>query len=53
MKKIMNTAQTYVTDMCRGIALAHPELEFVEKYKIVKKKEIDPEKVTLISGGGS
>ena len=49
----MNTAQTYVTDMCRGIALAHPELEFVEKYKIVKKKEIDPEKVTLISGGGS
>ena len=53
MKKIMNTAQTYVTDMCRGIAMAHPELEFVEKYKIVKKKEIDQNKVTLISGGGS
>ncbi len=53
MKKIMNTPETYVMDMCRGIALAHPELEFVEKYKIVKKKEINPDKVTLISGGGS
>ena len=53
MKKIMNTPESYVPDMCRGIAFAHPELEFVEKYKIVKKKEIDPDKVTLISGGGS
>ena len=40
MKKIMNTPESYVMDMCRGIALAHPELEFVEKYKIVKKKEV-------------
>ena len=32
MKKIMNTPESYVPDMCRGIALAHPELEFVEKY---------------------
>ena len=53
MKKIMNTPESYVMDMCRGIALAHPELEFVEKYKIVKKKEINADKVTLISGGGS
>lgn len=39
--------------MCHGLAKAHPELEFVEKYKIVKKKEINPDKVSLISGGGS
>ena len=53
MKKIMNTPETFVYDMCHGLAKAHPELEFVEKFKIVKKKEIDPDKVSLISGGGS
>ncbi|NCD33158.1 MAG: dihydroxyacetone kinase subunit DhaK [Spartobacteria bacterium] len=53
MKKIMNTPETFVYDMCHGIARAHPELEFVEKFKIVKKKEINPGKVSLISGGGS
>lgn len=53
MKKIMNTPETFVYDMCHGLAAAHPELEFVEKFKIVKKKEIDDNKVSLISGGGS
>ncbi|MEG1613135.1 MAG: dihydroxyacetone kinase subunit DhaK [Clostridia bacterium] len=53
MKKIMNTPENFVYDMCHGIAKAHPELEFVEKFKVVKKKVIDTNKVTLISGGGS
>jgi triose/dihydroxyacetone kinase / FAD-AMP lyase (cyclizing) len=53
MKKIINEPDTLVTEMCRGMALAHPELEFLEKYKIMKKKELDSNKVTLISGGGS
>ena len=53
MKKIMNTPETFVYDMCHGLAAAHPELEFVEKYKVVKKKEINDAKVSLISGGGS
>ncbi|HKL94238.1 MAG TPA: dihydroxyacetone kinase subunit DhaK, partial [Clostridia bacterium] len=53
MKKIINTPESFVYDMCHGIAKAHPEVEFVEKYKIVKKKEINPNKVSLISGGGS
>lgn len=53
MKKIMNTPETFVYDMCHGLAAAHPELEFVEKFKIVKKKEINENKVSLISGGGS
>lgn len=53
MKKIMNTPETFVYDMCHGLAKAHPELEFVEKFKIVKKKDINPNKVSLISGGGS
>lgn len=49
----MNTPETFVYDMCHGLAKAHPELEFVEKFKIVKKKEINDNKVSLISGGGS
>ena len=53
MKKIINTPETVVYDMCHGLAKAHPELEFVEKYKVVKKKDINPQKVSLISGGGS
>ena len=53
MKKIINTPESFVYDMCHGLAKAHPELEFVEKFKVVKKKEINEEKVTLISGGGS
>ena len=53
MKKIMNTPETFVYDMCHGLAKAHPDLEFVEKFKIVKKKVINPAKVSLISGGGS
>lgn len=53
MKKIINTPETFVYDMCHGIAKAHPELEFVEKYKVIKKAEINPNKVSLISGGGS
>ncbi|MCC3868327.1 dihydroxyacetone kinase subunit DhaK [Terrisporobacter mayombei] len=53
MKKIINKPENVVMEMCNGIALAHPELEFVKKYKIIKKKEINKDKVSLISGGGS
>ncbi|XOS93394.1 dihydroxyacetone kinase subunit DhaK [Brevibacillus laterosporus] len=53
MKKIMNNPETLVREMCSGIVLAHPDLEFNSKYKIIKKKEINDDKVTLISGGGS
>ena len=53
MKKIINRPETVVIEMCNGIAMAHPELEFIQKHKIIKKKEIDTQKVSLISGGGS
>lgn len=53
MKKIINRPETVVIEMCNGIAMAHPELEFVEKYKVIKKRNIDQNKVSLISGGGS
>lgn len=53
MKKIINKPETFVPEMCNGIAMAHPEIEFIQKYKIMKKKVIDQKKVSLISGGGS
>lgn len=53
MKKIINRPETVVIEMCNGIAMAHPEVEFLEKYKVIKKREINQNKVSLISGGGS
>ncbi|MBG9735528.1 dihydroxyacetone kinase subunit DhaK [Paenibacillus alvei] len=53
MKKIMNQPETLVREMCNGMVLAHPDLEFISKYKIMKKKNVNRDKVTLISGGGS
>lgn len=53
MKKIINKPEHLVQEMCYGIVLAHPELELIPKYKVIKKKTIDCNKVSLISGGGS
>ncbi|WP_440962339.1 dihydroxyacetone kinase subunit DhaK [Paenibacillus nitricinens] len=53
MKKIMNKPETLVREMCNGLVLAHPELDFNDKFKVISKKEINNNKVTLISGGGS
>lgn len=53
MKKIINSPDTVVQEMCGGIALTCPELEVIKKYKVIKKRNSNPQKVTLISGGGS
>lgn len=53
MKKVMNEPEDLVVEMCNGMAMAHPELEFMKKYKVMKKKDLNEDKVTLISGGGS
>lgn len=53
MKKIINSPDTVVREMCHGISLAHPELRLIEKHRIILKKTLNPEKVSLISGGGS
>ncbi|NQD68412.1 dihydroxyacetone kinase subunit DhaK [Bacillus haikouensis] len=53
MKKVMNEPEDLVVEMCNGMAMAHPELEFLKKYKVMKKKDLNENKVTLISGGGS
>jgi dihydroxyacetone kinase DhaK subunit len=54
MKKIINNVDNIVVELCEGMIKAHPEqLDFSKKYKIVKRKNLNKDKVTLISGGGS
>lgn len=53
MKKIMNQPETMVMEMCSGMVIAHPQLAFSQKFKVLKKRHINQNKVTLISGGGS
>lgn len=54
MKKIMNKAENMVVEMCEGMEKAYPDsLVFSPKYKIMLRKNLNNDKVTLISGGGS
>lgn len=53
MKKIMNSPETFVLEMCNGIVQSHSHLALNQKYKLIRKKEIHKNKVTLLSGGGS
>ncbi|MFP8641252.1 dihydroxyacetone kinase subunit DhaK [Priestia aryabhattai] len=53
MKKIINKPEDVVLEMCKGMILAHPELNLIEKYKVIKKEQINKNKVSIISGGGS
>ena len=54
MKKIINTPENLVNEMCEGMVAAHPnQLSFNKKYKLLVRKEINSKKVILISGGGS
>ncbi|MDR3331758.1 MAG: dihydroxyacetone kinase subunit DhaK [Synergistaceae bacterium] len=53
MKKIINKPEDIVREMCNGIVLAHPSVVLVSKYMVIKKKNLNKNKVSLISGGGS
>ncbi|WP_074085161.1 MULTISPECIES: dihydroxyacetone kinase subunit DhaK [unclassified Paenibacillus] len=53
MKKIINQPETLVREMGNGLVMAHPELAFDSKHKVISKKALNEQKVTLISGGGS
>jgi len=54
VKKILNAPETLVDEMCEGMEKAHPRLlKFVKKGRIMRRKELNPGKVSLISGGGS
>jgi len=54
MKKIINKPEDLVIEMCEGMVSAHPEyLTFNKRNKLLSRKKLNEDKVTLISGGGS
>ncbi len=53
VKKIINEMDTIVDEMCNGFVSAHPNLvKYNPKYRFISRCDL-PEKVRLISGGGS
>ena len=53
MKKIINRPEGVVSEMCHGLALAHPGLTWDPNYNFLRRSQLQAEKVKLISGGGS
>ncbi|MGE4276757.1 MAG: dihydroxyacetone kinase subunit DhaK [Lawsonibacter sp.] len=53
MKKIINSPQDVVREMCHGMVLAHPSLTWDPHDQIISRSVLTPDKVSLISGGGS
>lgn len=54
MKKIINSPEAVVNEMCLGMERAYPEyLVFDPKYRVLSRKQAAKDKVCLISGGGS
>lgn len=40
MKKTMNSVEIIVREICNGVVMPHLKLEFLNKYNLVKKKNI-------------
>ena len=54
MKKLMNSAETILAESLDGFAAAHADiLELGAGHKFVRRRQLRPGKVALISGGGS
>ncbi|RWM09613.1 MAG: dihydroxyacetone kinase subunit DhaK [Mesorhizobium sp.] len=54
MKKFINTVDTILTESLDGFAAAHSDILMLgDEHKFVRRKELKPGKVALISGGGS
>ncbi|MDX8508439.1 dihydroxyacetone kinase subunit DhaK [Mesorhizobium captivum] len=54
MKKFLNSVDTVLTESLDGFVAAHSDiLALGEEHKFVRRKELKPGKVALISGGGS
>ncbi|EAQ76488.1 MULTISPECIES: dihydroxyacetone kinase subunit DhaK [unclassified Synechococcus] len=54
MKKLINGAEGFLHDGLDGLALAHGDLLVLgEGRRFLRRRQLDPAKVALISGGGS
>ncbi|MGX5802244.1 dihydroxyacetone kinase subunit DhaK [Bradyrhizobium sp. Arg314] len=54
MKKFLNSVDTVLIESLDGFAAAHADILVLgEEHKFIRRKELKPGKVALISGGGS
>jgi dihydroxyacetone kinase len=53
MKKLLNVMENAVREMGAGIALVNTGVIFNNRYNYLRKREINKNKVSLLSGGGS
>src|SRR5881296_4464515 len=54
MKKFMNRSETMLLESLAGFARCHADIVVLDPdFRFVRRKEIKPGKVALISGGGS
>lgn len=53
MKKIINEPTQVVSELLKGMELAHPELKYTENLEIISRREKKLDKVAVISGGGA
>ncbi|MBN9547919.1 MAG: dihydroxyacetone kinase subunit DhaK [Alphaproteobacteria bacterium] len=54
MKKFLNSVDTVLTESLDGFAAAHADILVLgEGHKFIRRRELKPGKVALISGGGS
>ena len=54
MKKVINSPKAVVKELCSGMVKAYPNLiSLDEDHSIISRKELNVNKVSLISGGGS
>jgi len=53
LKKILNNPDNVVSEMLRGIEIAHPAVKYLPGVEVIARKDPDKSKVALISGGGS
>lgn len=52
MKKIINQPNNVVSELLKGMVMAHPELKYTENLEVISRKE-KSRKVGIVSGGGS
>src|SRR4051794_21881915 len=54
MKKLINSIDTLLTESLDGFCAAHADLVLLgEEHKFVRRRQLKPGKVALVSGGGS
>ena len=53
MKKIINNPDNCVSEMLLGLEIAEPSVKYLRNSEVIARRNVNKDKVALISGGGS